>query len=73
LLLFPGIKYIGLTGDTGLHIFVFDMLIFRGMFKILVVREKGYLLESFHRKTLKFAICGDIIMFFIKSNFGIPE
>jgi len=41
-LLYFGMRYLGHTGDTGLHTFVFDMLIFGGMFTILIVREKNY-------------------------------
>ena len=39
--LYVGISHSGLNGYTGLYTFVFDMLIFRGMFTILVVREKN--------------------------------
>ncbi|WP_269851443.1 HAD-IC family P-type ATPase [Methanosarcina horonobensis] len=44
-LLYLGMSYLGLTEGTGLNTFVFDMLIFGGMFTILVVREKGYFWE----------------------------
>ncbi|MDQ1251643.1 MAG: H+-transporting ATPase [Euryarchaeota archaeon] len=67
-----GMSYLGLTGDTGLHTFVFDMLIFGSMFTILTVREKGYFWESFPSKTLVIAICGDFVMTFLISYFGIP-
>jgi H+-transporting ATPase len=43
-------SHLGLTSNTGLQTFIFDMLIFGGMFKILVVREKGYFWESIPRK-----------------------
>jgi hypothetical protein len=38
------------------------MLIFGGMFTILVVRKKGYLWESFPSKKLTVAICGDFVI-----------
>ena len=41
-LLYVRISHPGLNGYTGLHTFVFDMLIFRDRFNILVVREKNY-------------------------------
>lgn len=71
-LLYVGMSCLGLTSDTGLHTFVFDMLIFGGMFTILVVREKGYFWESVPSKTLMAAICGDLLVTFIISKFGIP-
>jgi H+-transporting ATPase len=71
-LLYVGMSYLGITGETGLHTFVFDMLIFGGMFTILVVREKGYFWESFPSKTLMAAICADLVITFTISNFGIP-
>jgi len=71
-LLYVGMSYLGLTGDTGLHTFVFDMLIFGSMFTILTVREKGYFWESFPSKTLVIAICGDFVMTILISYFGIP-
>ena len=63
---------LGLTEGTGLHTFVFDMLIFGGMFTILVVREKGYFWQSIPGKTLMTAICSDLFVTFIISIFGIP-
>ncbi len=63
---------LGLTEGTGLHTFVFDMLIFGGMFTILVVREKGYFWESTPSKTLMIAICSDLAVTFIISTLGIP-
>jgi H+-transporting ATPase len=65
-------RYLGLTGDIGLHTFVFDILIFGGMFTILVVREKDYFWKSVPSKTLIFDMCGDMVVTFIISNFGIP-
>ena len=62
----------GLTGNIGLHTFVFDMLIFGGMFTILVVRDKGYFWESIPSKTLMTAICSDVVITFAISTFGIP-
>jgi H+-transporting ATPase len=67
-----GMSYLGLTGDTGPHTFVFDMLIFGSMFTILTVREKVYFWESFPSKTLVIAICGDFVMTFLIAYFGIP-
>ena len=40
----------GLTGNIGLHTFVFDMLILGGMFMILVVRENGYFLGVYSQQ-----------------------
>jgi H+-transporting ATPase len=71
-LLYIGMSHLGLTANTGLHTFVFDMLIFGGMFTILVVREKGHFWESIPSKTLMTAICGDMIVTFAISTFGIP-
>ena len=71
-LLYIGMSRLGLTEGTGLHTFVFDMLIFGGMFTILVVREKGYFWESIPSKTLMTAICSDLAVTFIISTFGIP-
>jgi H+-transporting ATPase len=71
-LLYIGMSHLGLTANTGLHTFVFDMLIFGGMFTILVVREKGHFWESIPSKTLMTAICGDMIVTFVISTLGIP-
>jgi hypothetical protein len=43
--LYVGISHPVLNGYTGLHNFVFDMLILGGMFTILIVREKNYFSE----------------------------
>ena len=40
----------GLTGNIGLHTFVFDMLIFGGMFTIHVVRENVYFLGVYSQQ-----------------------
>jgi hypothetical protein len=50
--LYVGISHPVLNGYTGLHNFVFDMLILGGMFTILMVREKNYFLKSVPSKTL---------------------
>ncbi len=55
--LYVGISHPRLNSYSGLHIFVFDMLIFGGMFTIFLVREKLFL-RSVHSKTLTAAICG---------------
>ena len=62
----------GLTGNKGLHTFVFDMLILGGIFTILVVREKGNFWESIPIKTLMAAICADMVLTLDISIFGIP-
>lgn len=65
-------SHLGLTNGTGLHTFVFDMLIFGGMFMIFVVREKGYFWESIPSKILMAAISGDLVVTFVISTLGIP-
>ncbi|MDQ1251926.1 MAG: H+-transporting ATPase [Euryarchaeota archaeon] len=71
-LLYIGMSHLRLTSHTGLHTFVFDMLIFGGMFTILVVREKGYFWKSIPSKTLMAAISGDLVVTYIISTLGIP-
>ncbi len=71
-LLYIGMHYLGLTAATGLHTFVLDMLIFGGLFTLLVVREKSYFWTSLPSKTLMAALGGDFIVTILISAFGIP-
>ena len=56
-LLYTGMSHLRLTGNKGMHIFVFDMLILGDMFTILVLNEKGSFLGVYSSKTLMTAIC----------------
>ncbi|OPY25323.1 MAG: Copper-exporting P-type ATPase B [Methanocella sp. PtaU1.Bin125] len=71
-LLFIAMRYLGLTVATGLHTFALDMLLFGGMFTILVVRERGHFWASMPGPILLAALAGDIVVTSVISIAGIP-
>jgi H+-transporting ATPase len=71
-LLYIGLTYLGLSNTALLQTFVFDMLLFGGLFTIFVVRERGYFWKSKPSKPLLAAILADIAISSIISAVGIP-
>jgi H+-transporting ATPase len=71
-LLYIGLTYLGLSNAALLQTFVFDMLLFGGLFTIFVVRERGNFWKSKPSKPLLAAILADIAISSIISAVGIP-
>ena len=71
-LLYIGLTYLGLSNTALLQTFVFDMLLFGGLFTIFVVRERGNFWKSKPSKPLLAAILADIAISSIISVIGIP-
>ena len=72
-MLYIGSHVLGLGSEIErLHTFVFDLLLFSGLFTIFVVRERGHFWESVPSKTLLAAIIADIMIFSLYSMVGIP-
>jgi H+-transporting ATPase len=71
-LLYLGLTYLNLSSTSQLNTFVFDMLLFGGLFTIFVVRERGNFWESKPSKPLLIAIIVDIIVSSLLSVIGIP-
>jgi H+-transporting ATPase len=71
-LLYVGLTYLDLSNLAQLNTFVFDMLLFGGLFTIFVVRERGNFWESKPSKLLLSAIVVDVIVSSLISVIGIP-
>jgi H+-transporting ATPase len=71
-LLYLGLSYLELSNITQLNTFVFDMLLFGGLFTIFVVRERGNFWKSKPSKPLLTAILVDIVVSSLISVIGIP-
>jgi H+-transporting ATPase len=71
-LLYIGLTYLGLSNTALLQTFVFDMLLFGGLFTIFVVRERDNFWKSKPSKPLLAAILLDIAISSIISAVGIP-
>jgi H+-transporting ATPase len=61
-----------LSNISQLNTFVFDILLFGGLFTIFVVRERGNFWKSKPSKPLLIAIVVDIIISSLLSVIGIP-
>jgi H+-transporting ATPase len=72
-LLYIGIYYLGLSyQSSNLHTFVFDILLFSGMFTILIVRERDHFWKSVPSRALSLSIVMDIFFSSISSVLGMP-
>ncbi len=71
-LLYIGITYLDLSNIAQLNTFVFDMLLFGGLFTIFVVRERGNFWKSKPSRLLLGAIVVDIVVSSLISIIGIP-
>ncbi len=71
-LLYIGLTYLDLSNIAQLNTFVFDMLLFGGLFTLFTVRERGNFWESKPSKPLLAAIVIDIIASSLLSVIGIP-
>jgi H+-transporting ATPase len=71
-LLYLGLTYLNLSNTSQLNTFVFDILLFGGLFTIFVVRERGNFWKSKPSKPLLVAIVVDIAISSIISTVGIP-
>jgi H+-transporting ATPase len=71
-LLYLGLTYLNLSNTSQLNTFVFDILLFGGLFTIFVVRERGNFWKSKPSKPLLVAIIVDIIISSLLSVIGIP-
>ena len=72
-LLYIGTYYLGLSYQlSNLHTFVFDILLFSGMFTILIVRERDNFWKSMPSRALLLSITIDIFFSSMISVFGIP-
>jgi len=71
-LLYLGLTYLELSNMAQLNTFVFDMLLFGGLFTIFVVRERGNFWKSKPSKPLFAAIVVDTAISSIISAVGIP-
>ncbi len=71
-LLYLGLTYLNLTNTPQLNTFVFDMLLFGGLFTIFVVRERDNFWKSKPSKPLLIAVLVDIIISSLLSVVGIP-
>ena len=71
-LLYLGLTYLNFANTAQLNTFVFDMLLFGGLFTIFVVRERGNFWKSRPSKPLLTAILVDIVIASLISIVGIP-
>jgi H+-transporting ATPase len=71
-LLYLGLSYLELSNIAQLNTFVFDMLLFGGLFTIFVVRERGNFYKSKPSKPLLTAVIVDIVISSLISIVGIP-
>jgi H+-transporting ATPase len=71
-LLYLGLTYLNLANTSQLNTFVFDILLFGGLFTIFVVRERDNFWKSKPSKPLLVAIIVDIIVSSLLSVIGIP-
>jgi H+-transporting ATPase len=71
-LLYLGLSYLELSNIAQLNTFVFDMLLFGGLFTIFVVRERGNFYKSKPSKPLLTAVTVDIVISSLISIVGIP-
>jgi H+-transporting ATPase len=71
-LLYIGLTYLELSNAALLQTFVFDMLLFGGLFTIFVVRERDNFWKSKPSKPLLAAILADIAISSTISAIGIP-
>jgi H+-transporting ATPase len=71
-LLYLGLTYLELSNIAQLNTFVFDMLLFGGLFTIFVVRERDNFWKSKPSKPLLAAIVVDTALSSIISVIGIP-
>ena len=71
-LLYLGLTYLNLSNTSQLNTFVFDILLFGGLFTIFVVRERDNFWKSKPSKPLLIAIVVDIIVSSLLSVIGIP-
>ncbi len=71
-LLYLGLTYLNLSNTAQLNTFVFDILLFGGLFTIFVVRERDNFWKSKPSKPLLLAIIVDIILSSLISAVGIP-
>jgi H+-transporting ATPase len=71
-MLYLGLTYLNLSNTSQLNTFVFDILLFGGLFTIFVVRERGNFWKSKPSKPLLAAIIVDIIVSSLLSVIGIP-
>ena len=71
-LLYLGLTYLNLSNTPQLNTFVFDILLFGGLFTIFVVRERGNFWKSRPSKPLLIAVFIDIVVSSLLSVVGIP-
>jgi H+-transporting ATPase len=72
-LLFLGLRYLGLSNDTGsLQTFAFAALFYLGMFTVLIVRERGLFWDSAPSRTLMATIIADMTLVAVLVTVGIP-
>ncbi|MEM2133854.1 MAG: plasma-membrane proton-efflux P-type ATPase [Candidatus Jordarchaeaceae archaeon] len=73
LLLYLG-EYLGLYNNIGeLYTFVFDMLIFIGLFNVLIIRERQHFWKSKPSKPLITSIMADTLIVILISTFGLYD
>nr|WP_236719374.1 cation transporting ATPase C-terminal domain-containing protein [Picrophilus oshimae] len=68
------ILYIGIyeyLPVNGIHTIIFDMLVFSGLFNVIMVRERGHFWHSRPSNTLLLSIIIDIIFVSFISYYGI--
>jgi H+-transporting ATPase len=72
-LLYFGIQYLGLSQQLSkLHTFSFDILLFSGIFAILIARERDAFWKSKPSRTLLVSIIADVVICVTMSTVGIP-
>ena len=71
-LLYLGLTYLNLSNTSQLNTFVFDMLLFGGLFTIFVVRERDNFWKSKPSTPLLIAVLVDVIISSLLSVIGIP-
>jgi H+-transporting ATPase len=71
-LLYLGLTYLNLSNISQLNTFVFDMLLFGGLFTIFVVRERDNFWKTKPSKPLLIAVLVDVTVSSLLSVIGIP-
>jgi len=71
LLLYLGRFHLGLNSLEQLQTFMFDFLVFSGLFNVIIVRERNHFWTSRPSRFLVLSILGDIIIVLILSIFGV--
>jgi H+-transporting ATPase len=71
LLLYLGRFHLGLNSLEQLQTFIFDFLVFSGLFNVIIVRERNHFWASRPSRFLVLSILGDIIIVLILSIFGV--